>query len=448
MKMHTRYVALMRNLAVSLPIGLYIFCYSYAWGQAREVYARPASTLIPVSEAKAGIPAPLGYRLRQAFTATNAYHTLDENLYYNLHWEEFIPHNTLRRAGQVAELETELNESVGRVVAATSLGNLELDTLIADPRSRVQGFIVVQDGKIVYERYPGMRDDDHHLWYSSSKSIAGLLVGLLEADGKIDVNQSIDTYLPELEVTNWRGIPIIDILDMASGLDIHENDTTRTDRNHSVGNFFRIELRDQSDLGTLTSNEILFAVRNKRESGEIFEYSSLNTKMLGLLVERVSGQRVADFLSDRVWSKMGAEGDGLLGVDLWGGASIYGMVSSRLRDKARYGMLYTPSWRDVAQEQLVPASLLEKIRNDCRPELLERAVQADPNREPDAEIVCNSRQWDVVYADGDMFKGGARGQGIYVSPGRNMVVAFFSTTPEGSWRDYARAIARTLVPET
>ena len=437
MKMHSRLV---------VSFCLCFICTSFAWGQAREDFARPASTLIPVAEAKDGISAPLGYRLRQAFTAVNAYHTLDENLYYNLHWEEFIPHNTLRRAGQVAELEYAPNESVGRVVAETSLGNLALDALIDDPRSRMQGFIVVHDGRIVYERYPGMRDDDHHLWYSSSKSLAGLLVGLLEADGKIDVNESIDTYLPELELTNWQGIPVIDILDMASGLDLHENDTTRIDRNHSVGNLFRIDLLDQSDLGTLTSNEILFAVKNKRASGELFEYSSLNSKMLGLLVERVSGQRVADFITDRVWSKMGAEGDGLLGVDMWGGAAIYGMISSRLRDKARYGMLYTPSWREVASEPVVPASLMDRIRDDCRPELLERAVEADPNREADPEVVCNSRQWDIVYADGDMFKGGARGQGIYVSPERNIVVAFFSTTPEGSWRAYARAIAKTLEP--
>ena len=419
-----------------------------AWGQAQDDYARPASTLIPVSEAKDGISADLGYRLRQGFSSRNAYYTLDENLYYNLHWEEFIPHNLLRRSGPVRELDHAVDDRVGRVRAQSTLGNLELDELIADPRSRIQGWVVVHEGKIVYEQYPGMEEDDHHLWYSSSKSVAGLLVGLLEADDKIDVNQSIDFYLPELAVTNWKGIPIIDILDMASGLDLHENNETRINPGHSVGNLFSTDLLDRTGLGTLTANEILFGVRNKLASGEIFEYSSLNSKMLGVLVERVSGQRVADFISDRVWSKMGAEGDGLLGVDLWGGAAIYGMISSRLRDKARYGMLYTPSWQVVADEQVVPPSLMDKIRDGCRPELYERALQARPQAGQDPERRCNSRQWDAVYVDGDMFKGGARGQGIYVSPRRDVVVAFFSTTPESGWLAYARAIAKALVPES
>ncbi len=442
--MHTS--TLTRYLAFTL--GLLVLGPTAAWSQAREVYSSPASLLIPVSEAKDGISADLGYRLRQGFSSRNAYYTLDENLYYNLHWEEFIPHNLIRRSGAVAELQYALDDRVGRVRAQSTLGNLPLDELIADPRSRIQGWVVVHEGRIVYEQYPGMQEDDHHLWYSSSKSVAGLLVGLLEADGKIDVNGSIDTYVPELAVTNWKGIAIIDILDMASGLDLHENDVTRIDPGHSVGNLFNTDLLDRTGLGTLTANEILFGVKNKLPPGEIFEYSSLNSKMLGVLVERVSGQRVADFLSDRVWSKMGAEGDGLLGVDLWGGAAIYGMVSSRLRDKARYGMLYTPSWPVVADEQVVPPELMDKIRDGCRPELYERAMQARPQAERDPERRCNSRQWDAVWVDGDMFKGGARGQGIYVSPRRDVVVAYFSTTPESGWTAYARAIAKALAPES
>jgi hypothetical protein len=51
-----------------------------------------------------------------------------------------------------------------------------------------------------------------------------------------------------------------------------------------------------------------------------------------------------------------------------------------------------------------------------------------------------------VYADGDFYKGGARGQGLYVSPGRDVVVGWFSTTMEGPWMNYARAIAGALEP--
>jgi CubicO group peptidase (beta-lactamase class C family) len=167
--------------------------------------------------------------------------------------------------------------------------------------------------------------------------------------------------------------------------------------------------------------------------------------MLDLLVERVSGQRVAEFVSDRVWSKLGAEGDAIVALNLDGRAGMYGMFSSRLRDLARYGMLYTPSWDVVATERVVPQSLLDRIRDGCRPEIFESGVPLgmDPGGERPR---CNSRHWDAIFPDGDFFKLGARGQGLYISPARDVVVAFFSTTTELGWESYARAIAKTLEP--
>ncbi|HLF29533.1 MAG TPA: hypothetical protein VI566_00745, partial [Xanthomonadales bacterium] len=151
-------------------------------------------------------------------------------------------------------------------------------------------------------------------------------------------------------------------------------------------------------------------------------------------------------LSERIWSKIGAEGDAQVGVNLEGGAAIYGMMSSRLRDKVRYGMLYTPSWVVVSDERVIPQSLIEKIQHGCRPEIYERAVMAGGPGDPAAEQRCNSRQWDAVFDDGDMYKGGARGQGLYVSPGRDLVMAWFSTTSESGWMNYARAIAKAIKP--
>lgn len=406
--------------------------------------AAPPKPLLPVSVAREGIPAEAGYRLRQGFTSTNAYDTGDANLYYFLHWEEFIPHNLVRRGGSVRTLPMNLDPALGRVKAKTSLGELTLDEMLADPRSRTQGFVVLHHGRVVYERYPGMREDDHHLWFSSSKSVASLLVGLLEAEGRIDVRKPIESYIPELATTAWQGIKIIDILDMASGLDLAESEASRTDPASPVNHFFRIELGDTSNLGSRISDQILFEVPKKSAPGLKFEYSSLNTKMLGILVERVSGQRVADFFSDRVWSKLGAEGDAQVGVNMQGGAAIYGMVSSRLRDKARYGLLYTPSWPVVAEQRVIPQSLIEKTQNECRPALY-KEVAASRGNDPTVELpLCNSRQWDAVYADGDLFKGGARGQGIYVSPDADYVVAWYSTTMENGWVNYARALGKVF----
>jgi CubicO group peptidase (beta-lactamase class C family) len=401
---------------------------------------------MPVAQAKLGFSPELGYALRRGFTWQTAYDTVDENVYYFLHWEEFVPHNVIRRAGPVRPLSTASLPALGNVRAASSLGEMTLDDVLSDARSRLQGFIVLQRGKIVYERYPGMRADDHHIWNSISKTIAGLLVGLLEAEGRIDVDRPIETYLPELSRTDWQGIRVIDILDMASGLDLAESDKARNDPATSFNQFWRIELGDTSALPARTADEILFSVKRAGPPGRVFEYSSMNTKMLGILAERVSGLRLAELLSERVWSQMGAEGDAQVGVNLQGGAAIYGMVSSRLRDLARYGLLYTPSWSTVAGRRIVPPVLLQKIQKGCRPQLYAASGRAHAS-EATFTAVCNSRQWDAVYADGDLFKGGARGQGLYVSPERDIVVAWFGTTSESGWQNYARLISKALAPD-
>jgi hypothetical protein len=51
-------------------------------------------------------------------------------------------------------------------------------------------------------------------------------------------------------------------------------------------------------------------------------------------------------------------------------------------------------------------------------------------------------QWDAVWADGDFYKGGFRGQGLYVSPSRDLVIAFFSSA-HADQKFWARELARS-----
>ena len=117
-----------------------------ALAQASPDTESPAYSM-PVSEARTGIPASLSYLMRLDFTSTNAYYTGDQNLYYFLHWEEFVPHNLVRRAGPVKKLIAAPSGRIGRGTAESSLGEMTLDELIAAPRSRMQGLVVVHREK-------------------------------------------------------------------------------------------------------------------------------------------------------------------------------------------------------------------------------------------------------------------------------------------------------------
>ena len=436
--------------------------------------------LQPVSVAKDGYTDEESYRYRSIFSANTVFNTkegfriADENVYFNQHWDDVHPVNVVRRGGDIWELPYELDDRIGKIsVELPMIGLTSLDNMIANEVSRVQGFVVVHNGKIVYETYPGMDENENHIWYSTGKTLPAMVLTILEQQGKLNVNDPIDKYIAKLKGTNWEGIPVIDVMDMASGLDLAETMNTMMVEDHKVNKYFRISIGwDEIESGGAGSDpwtipELLGAIDDKEDipSGTVFEYSSLNTHMLTLLAEAITGKRFPELLSEYIWSNIGAEGDALLGINPSGGAIPGGMMNTRLRDLARYGLLFTPSWEERygaevrAKWQLgQDVSLANIVFEGCRPELMQAAMKSraeaqegeeeddffDGPRDP--EIHCNSRQWDLVWGDGDFYKGGVGGQGVYVSPERNLVAAWYSTTLIGAGTRYARAIAKMIDP--
>jgi CubicO group peptidase (beta-lactamase class C family) len=172
-----------------------------------------------------------------------------------------------------------------------------------------------------------------------------------------------------------------------------------------------------------------------------YEYSSANTNILALLIEALSNKRYADVVQERVWSKIGAEADALLGLSPDGRAIAHGMFASRLRDLGRFGLLYTSAGGD---ETTLPGAVLNKITDlksnhhyQNAPEAAENALSKLGERPVNA-----LSQWDALFSDGDLFKSGFDGQALYVSPSRDVVIAMFSTSKNKSAYAYLRAIAK------
>jgi CubicO group peptidase (beta-lactamase class C family) len=141
---------------------------------------------------------------------------------------------------------------------------------------------------------------------------------------------------------------------------------------------------------------------------------------------------------------MNVEGDMLMGVTPDGLALSHGLAITRLRDLARYGMLYTPSWNKAARERIVSTAYLAELQKGGNPDAYRSGdnIERQIKRFGEAPLSFHW-QWDAVFADGDLWKSGFQGQGLYVSPKRDLVVVFFSTT-YNNLPGYARAIAKSL----
>lgn len=332
------------------------------------------------------------------------------------------------------------------VTADTELGEMTLSEAISDPRSATKAIIILRRGEVVYEAYPGLRPADSHLWASVAKPTAALLIEQLIDEGKLRDTDTVDMHLPDFSGTALGETRIIELLDMVPGTDTHDSPRSRQNPDSVATRYYLAEFGEANKDGKVeTVREILKGVARTGPPGQIFEYSSGITQMLVFLAEALTGQTWSDAFDARVWSHVRAEGALQVHLAPDGMAAAHGIVSSRLRDLARYGLLYTPYWPLVADHQVVSDAALARIASPHHSQAV--FMKGDGERFSNylgEQPLGNSRQWDAVYADGGMFKGGLFGQGLYVSPDEGIVIAYFSTVKSSPLTRFLRPLAREL----
>ena len=197
------------------------------------------------------------------------------------------------------------------------------------------GMAIVRRGRLVFERYGnGMSDETPHILMSVSKSMLGLLVHEIG----IDAARRVVEVIPELRQTAYREATLRDLLDMRAGIEWDEDYLATSgpivEYRKSTG-WNPLEPGDApSDLksffGTLK--------RKRGAEGGPLHYTSPNSDLLGWVVERATGRRYADLMSELVWKKAGAERSAYITVDRLGAPRCAGGMCTTLRDLARIGL--------------------------------------------------------------------------------------------------------------
>jgi CubicO group peptidase (beta-lactamase class C family) len=152
-----------------------------------------------------------------------------------------------------------------------------------------------------------------------------------------------------------------------------------------------------------------------------FDYSGTNTFVLSWIVERLMNMPFQDAVSKEIWMKLGAEGDASFFAGRNGVALTTGGFLAKARDMARFGVLFTPSYTQVADERVISEKYLASIMNGRRA-LLQHARGGDGSLPPG--VSHNAWQWDVIYNNGDIFKGGWAGQGLLINPDKDLVAVY------------------------
>ncbi len=293
------------------------------------------------------------------------------------------------------------------------------------PHAATDAMVILRGGRVACEWYAGVQDGTlPHLLFSVSKSFTGALAGILVDRGLLDPDAPVAAYLPEVEGGAYgRGCTVRHVLDMTVSTPFEEDYTspdTPYMRYRVVTGWNPVpEGREQGNLRDFLC-ELPLGVE---PHGHAFHYVSPNSDLLGWVLERVSGRRLADLFTDLIWRPMGARGEADITLDPLGAPRSAGGISCTPRDLARMGELMR--LRGVAHgRQVLPGWWVDDIFTAGDREAWTRG---DLHRLfPDGKY---RSKWYQT-GDGALAAIGIHGQWIYVNPEAETVIAVCSSQAE------------------
>lgn len=344
------------------------------------------------------------------------------------HIRELAPTARVSRGtGPVANLPVALRDDLD-AVTFTPLGGTGTMTW-AKAFEDVYGdaVLVLHKGRIVYERYAGVMDPDQpHIAFSVTKSYVGTLMEMLIAEGLVDEQAPVGRYVPELAASGFGDATVRQVLDMTTALDFSE---VYTDPQSGIARFAvaaGVSPAPPGYDGPRASYDYLPTIAKSGRHGEGFTYRSVNTEVLSWIIARVTGKRAHAVLSERIWSKLGADHDADIVVDTAGAPFTAGGLNLTLRDMARFGEMMRQGGRFNGQ-QIVPVAVVEKIAAG--------ASKADFAKAGYGTLPgwsYKSQWWVSHNAHGAYTARGIHGQAIYIDPRAEMVIVRFASNPSAS----------------
>ena len=289
-------------------------------------------------------------------------------------------------------------------------------------RSSTDALTVMKGGKIVGDWFaPHMAFGARHIVFSISKSITAILAGILEGEGVLDPNAPVATYVPEAKGSAYGDATVQHVLDMTVSVDIEES---YTDPDSAYGRYRKATLWNPGGGSETLFSFLMSLPRLDGPHGETFRYRSPNSDLLGVVLERASGQRFADLMREKLWAPLGARSVAAITVDMVGQARTAGGISMTPRDLARIGEMMrqggVAGGRRVVPEEWVRDTV--ETGGDRQAWRRGAMLFLFPGGR-------YRNKWYQV-GDGAFCAIGIHGQWLYVDPKSEVVIAKMSSQPE------------------
>lgn len=238
---------------------------------------------------------------------------------------------------------------------------LPLDILLRDSLN-VESLVILKDGRLIDEYYWNGMDKDHtHLQMSVTKSFTSLTLQTLVAEGKVDMSAPITKYLPELKASaGFRDATVQEVADMRSGVKIMFSpgklwDDRMTNVQEWNGKNRYPELKSVLDFGAKVTK------RGDVKAGEAYDYQCINTEMLGMVISRVTGKKLAVAMEERLWKKVGFENNAKFQSNSNGEAVGSGGLNATTRDVAIMMDLLVNNGKNRNGSQIISKKFIDNL---------------------------------------------------------------------------------------
>ena len=294
-------------------------------------------------------------------------------------------------------------------------------------KHRVSGLIIVQHGRVLLERYGlGRKETDRWTSFSVAKSVTSTLIGAAIKDGYISgLDAPVTRYLPQLAGGGYDGVTVGDLITMRSGVKWNED---YVDPKSDVNQF---AFQPRTEPGVDPIETYMAKLPRAHPPGTVFHYDTGETDLAGLLVARATRKPLADYLSEKIWTRIGAEQDAVWMLDQAGMELGGCCLSMTLRDYARFGLFFLRGGEGVLPEGWVKDASTAHVPT------------GNPGEGYGYFWWIDSRG---TYAAEGIF-----GQMIYLDPKRDLVVvvnsAWSQADDPADWRSLAAfttAVSRTV----
>ena len=275
-------------------------------------------------------------------------------------------------------------------------------------QQHTSALVIVHGGKVRMERY-GLGFTAQGRWtsFSVAKSYTSTLVGAAIQDGSIkSLEDKVSTYIPGLKGSAYDDVSVRQLLTMTSGVRWNED---YEDPDADVAKFNNAA----PEAGLDATVSYMRKLPRAHPPGTRWHYNTGETNLIGVLVSSATGKPLARYLSEKLWSRFGMEADATWILSRTGAEIAGCCIQAATRDHARYG-LFVLGGGMAGGQRVVPKGWFEQATT-------KQMDYGEPGH-------GYGFQW-WTYDDGSFAAQGIFGQGIFIDPERQLVIASNSNWP-------------------